>query len=220
MNFQGLPVGESGNFEDLQAAIAEAEKLSADAYTADSWAAFEAALTAAKEVTEDSEAAVINNALATLTATKEALVARASEGTLNSLKAQVAKAEELRDKYAEEDFAEVDAAIQAANALISEPENAGTVAVAEAMVNLSKAMQGLQNAMDIDDWKAYIQYTIDYGKEELANAENVRPGQLKKLEEAIAAAEAVVADPEATVEEVKAADVAITKAVQELYEIV
>ena len=148
------------------------------------------------------------------------MVARASEGTLNSLKAQVAKAEELRDKYAEEDFAEVDAAIQAANALISEPENAGTVAVAEAMVNLSKAMQGLQNAMDIDDWKAYIQYTIDYGKEELANAENVRPGQLKKLEEAIAAAEAVVADPEATVEEVKAADVAITKAVQELYEIV
>ncbi len=220
MNFYGLPVGESGNFEDLQAAIAEAEKLSADAYTADSWAAFEAALTAAKEVTEDSEAAVINNALATLTATKEALVARASEGALNSLKAQVAKAEELRDKYAEEDFAEVDAAIQAANALISEPENAGTVAVAEAMVNLSKAMQGLQNAMDIDDWKAYIQYTIDYGKEELANAENVRPGQLKKLEEAIAAAEAVVADPEATVEEVKAADVAITKAVQELYEIV
>ncbi len=220
MNFYGLAVGESGNFEDLQAAIAEAEKLSADAYTADSWAAFEAALTAAKEVTEDSEAAVINNALATLTATKEALVARASEGTLNSLKAQVAKAEELRDKYAEEDFAEVDAAIQAANALISEPENAGTVAVAEAMVNLSKAMQGLQNAMDIDDWKAYIQYTIDYGKEELANAENVRPVQLKKLEEAIAAAEAVVADPEATVEEVKAADVAITKAVQELYEIV
>lgn len=217
MNFYGLP---TTTFADLQEAIAEAEKLSADVYTTDSWAVFEAALTAAKEVTEESGAVEIRNAIAALNAAEEALVRRASEAALNSLKVQVAKAEELRAKYAEEDFAEVDATIQAANALINEPENTSTSDVAEAIVVLSKAVQDLQDAMDIDEWKAYVQGTIDYAKEELANAENVRPGQLKKLEEAIAAAEAVVADPEATVEEVKAADAAVTKALQELYEIV
>ncbi|MFR3895608.1 MAG: hypothetical protein ACLTYJ_10875, partial [Merdibacter sp.] len=66
-----------------------------------------------------------------------------------------------------------------------------------------------------------VQATIDFIKENiLTNVDGIRPGKVQALKDAVAAAQTVVDDPDATADELKAANKAMTKAAQELWEIV
>ena len=69
--------------------------------------------------------------------------------------------------------------------------------------------------------RADVQATIDFINENiLNNVEGLRPGKLQALKDAVAAAEELLASEDATVDELKAANKAMTKAAQELWEIV
>ncbi len=66
-----------------------------------------------------------------------------------------------------------------------------------------------------------MQATIDFINENILNdVEGLRPGKVQALKDAVQAAQDVVNDPTATADALKAANKAMTKAAQELWEIV
>ena len=209
--------------EALNAAIAKAEALNEADYTADSWAAMQEALTAAKSVAADETAdqAAIDAAADALTAAIEALVEvedpqdAASEAAVQALRNMVEKAEALGS-----DDAALNAAIEAAQAVLAK-ETPTTTEVVTALLDLSEAMQAVDAGESTDALKADVQATIDFiTKNILTNVDNIRPGKVQALVNAVDAAKAVLADDQATAEELKAANEAMTKAAQELWEIV
>lgn len=221
MNFYGTQVSVPGaDFSDLQDAIAEADALDAEDYTTSSWAAFETVLNAAKELTEESSAEQISNAIASLSAAQAALEARASQASIDALAATVANAEALRDQYTSEAFADVDAAIQAANALIAEPADASSAEVVSATLNIAEAVQQLNASQSAEALKKDLEETIAYAKVQVEEAVNARPGKIEAAEAAIAAGQSVLADENATADDYKEAITNITKAVHELWDIV
>ena len=221
MNFYGTLVSAPGaDFSDLQEAIAAADALDAEEYTTSSWAAFETVLNAAKELTEESSAEQISNAIASLSAAQAALETRASDAAMAALQTTVNNAEALRDQYTSEAFANVDAAIQAANALLAEPADASATAAVSATLNISVAVQQLNVSESTEALKADLEETIANAKVQVEEAVNARPGQIDAVNAAIAAGETVLADAEATADDYKEAITNITKAVQELWDIV
>ena len=71
------------------------------------------------------------------------------------------------------------------------------------------------------DLSEVMQATIDFINENiLNNVEGLRPGKLQALKDAVAASEELLASEDATIDELKAANRAMTKAAQELWEIV
>ena len=209
--------------EALNAAIAKAEALNEADYTADSWAAMQEALTAAKTVAADETAdqAAIDAAADALTAAIEALVEvegpqdAASEAAVQALRNMVEKAEALGS-----DDAALNAAIEAAQAVLAK-ETPTATEVVTALLDLSEAVQAVDAGESTDALRADVQATIDFITENiLTNVDNIRPGKVQALVNAVDAAKAVLADDQATAEELKAANEAMTKAAQELWEIV
>ena len=93
--------------------------------------------------------------------------------------------------------------------------------VVTALLDLSEAMQDLGGSADVDALRADVQATIDFINENILNdVEGLRPGKVQALRDAVKAAQDVVNDPDATVDELKTANKAMTKAAQELWEIV
>ena len=73
----------------------------------------------------------------------------------------------------------------------------------------------------MDALRADVQATIDFINENILNdVEGLRPGKVQALRDAVAAAQNVVDNPDATADALKAANKAMTKAAQELWEIV
>ena len=93
----------------------------------------------------------------------------------------------------------LNAAITAAQALLNDPDNASVTAVVSALLDLSEAMQALNTDESTDALRADVQATIDFIKEHiLTNVDNVRPGKVQALKDAVAAAEELLAsDPDA-----------------------
>src|SRR5699024_10076395 len=82
-------------------------------------------------------------------------------------------------------------------------------------------MQDLGGSSDVDALRADVQATIDFINENiLSNVEGLRPGKVQALKDAVAAAQTLVNDPMATADALKAANKAMTKADQELREVV
>ena len=82
-------------------------------------------------------------------------------------------------------------------------------------------MQALNTDESIDALRADVQATIDFINENiLTNVDNVRPGKVDALEAAVEAAQTLVDDPDASADALKAANKAMTKAAQELWQIV
>ncbi|MEI3147635.1 MAG: hypothetical protein V8T10_06725 [Merdibacter sp.] len=82
-------------------------------------------------------------------------------------------------------------------------------------------MQALNTDESTDALRADVQATIDFINENILNdVEGLRPGKVQALKDAVKAAQDVVDDPDATADELKAANKAMTKAAQELWEIV
>src|SRR5699024_6010203 len=109
----------------------------------------------------------------------------------------------------------------AAEGLLAEPDNASTTVVVTALLNLSEAIQAVNTGESTDALRADVQATIDFINENiLTNVDNVRPGKVDALEAAVEAAQTLVDDPDASADELKEANKAMTKAAQELWEIV
>ena len=139
----------------------------------------------------------------------------ASEASIQALQTMVEKAIALGS----EDEA-LNAAIEAAQAVLA--KEAPTVTeVLTALLDLSEAMQDLDGSADVDALRADVQATIDFINENILNdVEGLRPGKVQALRDAVAAAQNVVDNPDATADALKAANKAMTKAAQELWEIV
>ena len=200
---------------ELNELIAKAQLLQEEGHTASSWAAFETALTQAETILAQSNSQEeVDKAVTDLQAAMDALQSKASSAALAALQTMVDKANALQDSTLNDEIA-------AAQALLDDQDNASTTAVVTALLNLSEAMQALNTDESIDALKADVQATIDFINENiLTNVDNVRPGKVDALEAAVEAAQTLVDDPDASADELKAANKAMTKAAQELWEIV
>ena len=139
----------------------------------------------------------------------------ASDVALQALSNMVEKANALGS-----DDAALQAAIKAAQAILDKEAPTATEVVT-ALLNLSEAMQALNTDESVDALREDVQATIDFINENiLTNVDNVRPGKVDALEAAVEAAQKLVDDPDTTADELKAANKAMTKAAQELWEIV
>ena len=202
----------------LSEAIDAAKAIEEEGYTADSWTALQDALAAAETIMADEDATQeqVDQAASALQSAMDALQVKASASALNALQNMVDKAETLGS-----DDEALNAAITAAKALLADPDNASVTAVVSALLDLSEAMQALNTDESTDALRADVQATIDFIKEHiLTNVDNVRPGKVQALKDAVAAAEELLASEDATADELKAANKAMTKAAQELWEIV
>ena len=200
----------------LNEAIAAAEALDGEDYTTNSWNALASALETAKTVAADESATQeeVNNAANALNGAKAALQVKASEAAIDALQNVVNKANALQ----EDSLAEL---IAAAQALLDDPANASVTAVVSAMLDLSEAMADLNTGESEDALRADVQATIDFIKEHiLNNVEGIRPAKVQALKDAVQAAQTLVNNPGATADALKAANKAMTKAAQELWEIV
>ena len=139
----------------------------------------------------------------------------ASDVALQALSNMVEKANALGS-----DDAALQAAIKAAQAILDKEAPTATEVVT-ALLNLSEAMQALNTDESVDALREDVQATIDFiNGNILTNVDNVRPGKVDALEAAVEAAQKLVDDPDTTADELKAANKAMTKAAQELWEIV
>ena len=139
----------------------------------------------------------------------------ASDAAIQALRNMVEKAIALGS-----DDAALNEAITNAQAVLAK-EAPTTTEVVTALLDLSEAMQALNTDESEDALRKDVQATIDFIKENiLTNVDNVRPGKVQALKDAVKAAQDVVNDPDATADELKAANKAMTKAAQELWEIV
>ena len=120
----------------------------------------------------------------------------------------------------ESDDETLNAAIEAAQAVLAKEAPTSTEVVT-ALLDLSEAMQDLGGSADVDALRADVQATIDFINENILNdVEGLRPGKVQALKDAVAAAEELLASGDAAADELKAANKAMTKAAQELWEIV
>ena len=209
-------VGREIDKSALNEAIAAAEALDGEDYTTNSWNVLTSALETAKTVAADDNAAQteIDDAANALNGAKAALQVKASKAAIDALQNVVDKANAMQ----EDSLAEL---IAAAQALLDDPTNASVTAVVSAILELSEAMADLNTGESEDALRADVQATIDFIKEHiLNNVEGLRPGKVQALKDAVAAAEELLASGDATTDELKAANKAMTKAAQELWEIV
>ena len=203
---------------ELNESIQAAAVLDSEAYTANSWNALQEALTAAEQISADDSASQeqIDQAASALNAAMDALQVKASASAIQALQNMVNKANAL-----ESDDEALNNAIESAQALLDDQDNASVTEVVTALLDLSEAMQALNIDESTDALKKDVQATIDFINENILNdVEGLRPGKVQALKDAVAAAQTVVDDPDATADELKAANKAMTKAAQELWEIV
>ncbi len=203
--------------------IQKAQALEEDQYTLESFERLIEELHKAIEVSEsdssqqvqiDQAAEALNAAIAALVEVSDP-VDQASEAAVQALRNMVDKAIALGS-----DDAALNEEITNAQAVLAK-EAPTTTEVVTALLDLSEAMQALNADESEDALRKDVQATIDFIKENiLTNVDNVRPGKVQALKDAVTAAQTVVDDPDATVDELKAANKAMTKAAQELWEIV
>ena len=140
---------------------------------------------------------------------------QASEAAIAALQNMVEKANALGS-----DDAALQTAITAAQAVLDKDAPTSTEVVT-ALLNLSEAMQALNTDESTDALRADVQATIEFINENiLTNVDGIRPGKVQALKDAVAAAEDLLANADASADELKAANEAMTKAAQELWEIV
>ena len=205
----------------LNALIEQAEALNEEEYTAESWNHMQGALDAAKAVyaNEQADQEMVDQAAAQLQQAIDELERAddpaSSDAAIQALKDMVDKAIALNS-----DDEALNAAIDAAQAVLAKEAPTSTEVVT-ALLDLSEAMQALNTGESTDALREDVQATIDFINAHILNdVEGLRPGKVQALRDAVQAAQALVDNPEATADELKAANKAMTKAAQELWEIV
>ena len=203
--------------------IQKAQALEEDRYTLESFERLIEELHKAIEVSEsdssqqvqiDQAAEALNAAIAALVEVSDP-VDQASQAAIQALQNMLDKANAIESK----DDA-LNAAIASAQAVLDK-EAPTTTEVVTALLDLSEAMQALNTDESEDALRKDVQATIDFIKENiLTNVDGIRPGKVQALKDAVAAAKELLADPDASADALKAANKAMTKAAQELWEIV
>ena len=203
--------------------IQKAQALEEDQYTSESFERLIEELHKAIEVSEsafsqqvqiDQAAEALNAAIAALVEVSDP-IDQASEAAVQALRYMVDKAIALGS-----DDAALNEAITNAQAVLAK-EAPTTTEVVTALLDLSEAMQALNTDESEDTLRKDVQATIDFINENILNdVEGLRPGKVQALKDAVAAAQEVFNNPDATADELKAANKAMTKAAQELWEIV
>ena len=208
----------SSDKTELSDLIRECEKMQSEGYTTSSWEALLQALNDAKIVNEDENASQedVDTAVEQLQQAVVALQTKASDSAFAALQNMVDKADALGS-----DDEALNAAIETAQALLSDPDNASVTAVVGALLDLSEAMQALNMNESTNALRADVQATIDFiNVNILTNLGNIRPSKVQALRDAITAAQKLLANEDAAADQLKAANKAMTKAAQELWEIV
>ena len=157
-----------------------------------------------------------------LSADEEAEIAQVSTDDETASEAAIAALQTMVDKAVAlgSDDAALNEAITNAQAVLAKEAPTATEVVT-ALLDLSEAMQALNTDESTDALRADVQATIDFINENILNdVEGLRPGKVQALRDAVQAAQDVVNDPDATADELQAANKAMTKAAQELWEIV
>ena len=157
-----------------------------------------------------------------LSADEEAEIAQVSTDDETASEAAIAALQTMVDKAVAlgSDDAALNEAITNAQAVLAKEAPTATEVVT-ALLDLSEAMQALNTDESTDALRADVQATIDFINENILNdVEGLRPGKVQALKDAVQAAQDVVNDPDATADELQAANKAMTKAAQELWEIV
>lgn len=222
----------TGDHAGLTAAIAEKDTLTESDYTAESWAAYVAAVDAAKTVNADENAldAELAAEVTKLVDAKNALVAAAPTPTVDktALKAAIAAAEAKKadgKTYTEDSLAALDAALDAAKG-VDAKEDATEAEVTKATQDLTEATVNLQVKDDepgVD--KTALKDALDSQKvtHDAYNAEDDAENKIYLTEDSIAAydkaaedGQAVYDKEDATEEEVKNAVDALKAAKDEL----
>ena len=205
----------------LNALIEQAEALKEEEYTAESWNHMQGALDAAKAVyaNEQADQEMVDQAAAQLQQAIDELEhaddPASSDAAIQALKDMVDKAIAM-----DSDDEALNAAIDAAQAVLAKEAPTSTEVVT-ALLDLSEAMQALNTGESTDALREDVQATIDFINAYILNdVEGLRPGKVQALRDAVKAAQTLVNNPEATADELKAANKAMTKAAQELWEIV
>ncbi len=113
------------SLDALNETIKRAEALNAESYTASSYANVSNALTEAKEVQKNSSATqdTIDTAQKKLDTAINALIERASQETIITLRNKVAEYQKLANDYSKEEFAAMAQALAEANAILDKAEN-------------------------------------------------------------------------------------------------
>ena len=200
---------------ELQKAIDDAAKLAEDDYTAETWAPFKAALAAAQGVLTDEDATQeqVNDALKALNDARGALAEKPVKPAVDKAALQKAvddAAELAEDGYTAETWAPFKAALAAAQGVLTD-EDATQEQVNDALKALNDARGALAEkpvkpAVD----KADLQKAVDDAAE-LA-ADDYTADSWKPFAAALKAAREVLADEEATQDQVNDALKALTDA--------
>ena len=154
---------------------------------------------------------------AAITALEEAdePIESASDAAIAALQNMVDKASALGS-----DDAALNEAITNAQAVLDK-ETPSAAEVVTALLDLSEAMQALNAGESTDALRADLEATIDFINDNiLTNVDNIRPAKAQALIDAVTAAQELLADEEAREDQLKAASRTLTKAAQELWEIV
>ena len=216
---------EAADKSGLEAAISAAEALDASDYTADSYAAVTEALEAAKAVLTDENASQkeVDTAAETLAAAIKELV-EAEQPVQVDKSALQALVDEADEKYAEQgsytdaSYSAYLNAMKDAKAVLAD-ENATQEAVHAAAAALAEAIEGLEvvetpSGDDADQIRADLQKLVDScGK---LTQGSFTDSSYKAFTDALASAKAVLADQNATVQELSDAYAALAKAVNGL----
>ena len=193
----------------LQTRFDELEDTSSDGYTTDSFAAFETALTNAETVLDDLLATQeeVDGALAALNTAYEGLTLAVDKTALQT------RYDELKDisseDYTSGTFAAFETALTNAETILADAE-ATQEEVDGALSALNAAYEGLAEAAD----KAALQTRYDELKD--TSSEGYTSDSFTAFETALDNAETILADTEATQEEVDAALSALNTAYEEL----
>ncbi len=200
--------------EALEAAIAQAQGLNQEYYTADSWNAVEEALADAERVLakEDASQTEIDSATAWLT---EALGKLVPDTDKTALDALVKEAEALNgEDYTEETWAALTEALEAAKGVLADAAVLQP-AVDAAQTALQEALDALRERLPDTD-KTALDALVK--KAEALNAEDYTEETWAALTEALEAAKGVLADDAALQSAVDAAQTALQTALDALEE--
>ena len=203
------------NKDELKKAVDDAAKLAEDGYTADSWKPFAAALKAAREVlaNEDATQEQVNDALKALNDARGALAEKPVKPAVDKAALQKAvddAAELAEDDYTAETWAAFQAALASAQDVLGN-EDATQEQVNDALKALTDARGALAEkpakpAVD----KATLQKAVDDLKG--LKADDYTAETWAPFETALETAQGVLADEEATQDQVNGALKALTDA--------
>mgnify|MGYP003298833223 CR=1 FL=1 len=154
---------ERADFSLIDAVVAECAKLNQDAYVSSSWEALAAAIAAAEEVKNNTNAVMndVEAAVEAVNAAKNALIEKADTAGLAAKVTEITGKCEDKRNYTAKSYAELNSALKAANNAISSGD-VGAEQIKELIAALEAAFAGLDKLGNFDEIDAIIDVVDKY----------------------------------------------------------